>query len=165
MNPRRFLPCLFLIVLALGLLGCVPPTMAPSPTKTVPVTGDSAIMTTDAWNAYNAGDYEIAIEKAQSCIDTFEEKALEMQAAINFPPKTGEVSEAEMVEIQKNWAVNDVGASYYIKGKSYRALGKNDEARAAFEQCRKFSNARVWDPKGWYWSPLEGAEKELKDLK
>ena len=122
-------------------------------------------MTTEAWNAYNNEKYELAIEKAQLCIDTFEEKAREMQNAITSPPKTGLVNEEEKAEIHKNWAVNDVGASLFIMGISYMKLGKEDEARAAFEKCRDFSNARVWDPNDRiFWSPFEGAEIELQKL-
>lgn len=165
MNPRRLLPCLFVMVLIAGLAGCVPPAAAPTPTATAPITGDSARMTAEAWNAYNASDYALAIEKAQECIDTFGDQALEMQGAVAAPPKTGAVSEAEQAEIHKNWALNDVGASYYIQGVSYQALEQNDAARTAYEQCRNFSNARVWDPDGkFFWSPLEGAEKALKKM-
>ena len=123
----------------------------------------SQTLTTNAWNAYNAGDYMAVLKYTEKCIELYEEQAVEMQAALkNEPARRGQKS-AE--EIHANWALNDVGTSYFIRGETLFKLGRKEEALAAYKAVmNQFNYAQTWDPKGWFWSPAEAANPKVTQL-
>ena len=137
------------------------PTAKPPSTPT-PVT--SAGLTAAAWDALDNGQYETAIENAQRCIDLFEDEAIRQQDALTEPPPLGPVSSAQKQEISSNWALNDVGTCYFIMGQALEKLGRIEDAKSAYRGAQRFPYARTWDPKGWFWSPAEGASKRLAEL-
>jgi len=62
----------------------------------------------------------------------------------------------EKMQIFKYWALNDVAASYYILGQAEDRMSHYTRAARAFEQIvNQYSLAQIWDPKGWFWSPVE----------
>jgi len=127
-----------------------------------------------AWKAYNASDYSAAIRAADKCIDNFHLKAERDQAALALKkepdPPTGAVSDADKQKIFSRGVLNDTAAAYFVKGRSAEALAKKkgnnyrEMARAAYEQAKNLKYARVWDPKGFFWSPSEAAADRLADL-
>jgi hypothetical protein len=129
----------------------------------------NVVLTTAAWNAFNAKDYSNAIAKAQECIDEFcgsanrEQAELEKQK-VPLPPK-GKVTEAEKQTIFARGLLNDVGTCYFILGRSAEHLGRKDLAREAYGQAARYTYARTWDLGGWFWSPAEAAEDRLAGLK
>ena len=122
----------------------------------------SQTMTTKAWDALNAGDYMTAIKYTEKVVEMYEEQAKDMQESM----KTGVQTRAKRpsAEVHANWALNDVGTSYYIRGEALLNLGKNEEAIAAYKTVKdQYYYAQTWDPKGWFWSPAEVAtEKVIK---
>lgn len=179
-------PALSLILLATALLVNPPlvfgqasptaPDAAPLPTTpTAPSTpeksatppappvldfGDhsSSTITAKAWDAFNAKNQPAAQGYAKKCIELYQTKAVEMQKAITTPLTIKE-------EIQKNWALNDVGTSYFILGQSLEAEGKVKEASAAFKfLVDNLSQAQCWDTKGWFWKPADAARERAKAL-
>ena len=132
----------------------------------------------DAWDALNKSDYPGAIRAADSCIDNFHSKAERDQSALaerhEPTPPTGAVSDADKQKIFSRGVLNDTAAAYIVKGKSAEALAKKQKsksmdylatARDAYEHAKALTYARVWDPKGWFWSPSEAASDRLLDLK
>src|SRR5437899_1029428 len=128
-----------------------------------------------AWKAYTASDYTAAIRAADKCIDNFHLKAERDQAALTLKkepdPPTGAVSDADKQKIFSRGVLNDTAAAYFVKGRSAEALAqkkKGDDyremARAAYEQAKNLKYARIWDPKGWFWSPSEAAADRLAGL-
>ena len=122
----------------------------------------------NAWNAYNAGNYESAITYCDQCIEDFGKKAermqkeLESQGRKNSDFPTGAVSDAMKAKTFKNWAINDVSTACFIKGKSAEYIYKKSKSKnksyqqkatEAYNQACKYSFGRCWDTAGWFWSP------------
>lgn len=122
--------------------------------------GDSSseTLTTKAWKAYEVKDYNTALIYADKCIELYGDKAAEMQQALTAP-----LTEKEQIFSQ--WALNDVGTCYLIKGQSLEALGKKPEAILAYKGvAEKLPFAQCWDPQGWFWKPADAAREKLKKL-
>ncbi len=118
----------------------------------------SEAITTKAWEALNAKNYTNAKAYAQKCIDMFKDKAVEMQKALTAPATVKE-------EVFKSWALNDVGACYYILGQALEAEGKGKEAIVPFKfLVDNLSFAQCWDTKGWFWKPADAARERVKAL-
>lgn len=124
----------------------------------------SAGLTETAWDALENGQYETAVENAQTCISLFEGEAVIQQAALTEAPPLGTVSEEQKQAIFSNWALNDVATCYWIKGQALEKLGRIEEAKESYRKAQEFPYARTWDPKGWFWSPAEAASKRLAEL-
>jgi len=125
-------------------------------------------LTNAAWEALNHKDWEGAVKKAGECIDEFRGQAMLTQEELEkkkepLPPE-GRVSEKEAEEIHARGLLNDVATSYFILGKAYEGMGRKAEAREAYESAAKFTYARTWDPKGWFFSPAKAARGQLKTL-
>ncbi len=123
----------------------------------------SQTLTTNAWNALGAGDYAVAIKYTEKVAEMYEEQAHEMQALLKAQPPSSAKKSPE--EIHANWALNDVGTSYFIRGEALLQLERKDEALAAYRAVvDQFNLAQCWDPKGWFWSPAEVASKKITIL-
>ena len=129
----------------------------------------NAELTNAAWEAFNKGNYEQAISASQKCINEFkgsadrEQKELE-SSKTPLPPK-GRVSEVIKKTILDRGLLNDVATCYFIKGRSAEYLGRIDEAKQSYQEASKYTFARCWDPKGWFWAPSEAAQDRLSTLK
>lgn len=122
----------------------------------------SSFLTTQAWKALDKNDYKAVKIYTDKVIELYSSKAQEMQAALtDFPAGDTE-------EIHKNfWALNDVGTSYFIQGKSLLEQNQTQEAREVFEKLIKnFNFAQCWDPQGegFFWKPSEAAGEALEQL-
>ncbi len=123
----------------------------------------SQTLTTNAWDALNAGDYSTAIKYTEKCTELYEEEAKEMQAFMKTQPASRSKKSPEAVHA--NWALNDVGTSYFIRAEALLQLDRKDEALAAYKVVKEqFSLAQTWDPKGWFWSPAEVAARKVAIL-
>lgn len=127
-----------------------------------------------AWAALDAKKYELAIEYADECINEFGKVALKIQSKLEkkkIPePPIGAVNAAEKKVIFARGLLNDVSAACFIKGKAAEKLYGNDKkkneeykkiANEAYKLTCKYKFGRVWDPKGWFWSPCEAAELRM----
>jgi tetratricopeptide (TPR) repeat protein len=124
--------------------------------------------TADAWDAYNSGKYQAAITNAEICIEEFRGAASLLQTKLEKEKPelpTGAVSDDVKKKIQANGLLNDVATCYFIKGRSAEKLGRKDEALKTYEQVKKYTYARTWDPQGWFWSPAEAAEGRIEGLR
>lgn len=126
-------------------------------------------LTVAAWDAFNAGNYQQAIARADKCINEFRGSADREQVELQnskapLPPK-GKVSEEEKKRILARGLLNDVATCFFIKGRSAENVGRIPEAREAYLAASKYTYARTWDPKGWFWSPAEAASDRLTTLK
>ncbi len=119
----------------------------------------SSTLTTKAWEAYNNNNIKLVLSYTNKCISIYEEKAKEMQASLTeYPWESNE-------EIFSYWALNDVGACYFIQGESYKKAGMIEEAKAAYQKViDDFYFAQCWDPNGWFWKPAQAAEQRLLEL-
>lgn len=120
--------------------------------------------TAKAWGEFNGERHAKAIEFADKCIDEFLEAALEMEkdlAKRAVRPPTGAVTDDEKKTVFENGLLNDTATCLFIKGKAAEAAGDKKAAVAAYSQALKLTRGRCWDPKGWFWSPAEGASDRL----
>jgi hypothetical protein len=130
----------------------------------------------NAWIAFNKQAYEAAIKAADICIDEFGRKAERDEATIEArhepEPPLGAVSDADRQKIFSRGVLNDVGAAFFVKGRSAEALARSTKkqdyrtlAKDAYTSAAKLKYARVWDTQGWFWSPSEAANDRLSSLK
>lgn len=129
----------------------------------------NAELTNTAWEAFNKGNYEQAISASLKCINEFKGSADRQQNELEsskapLPPK-GSVSEETKKIIWARGLLNDVATCYFIKGRSAEYLGRIDEAKQSYREASKYTYARCWDPKGWFWAPSEAAQDRLSTLK
>lgn len=144
----------------LSSLVCTAALLAGSHLVAEPDFGDSSsqTLTTKAWQAYDAKDYAQAMVFADKCIELYGAQAQEMQKALTAP-----LTEKEQIFAQ--WALNDVGTCYLIKGQSLEALGRKPEAITAYKSvAEQLPFAQCWDPQGWFWKPADAAREKLKKL-
>ncbi len=135
--------------------------------KPAVVYGTSEDMVVAAWNALNRGDDDMALEQAQAAIAEWSSWAMQLQtrkqrelgSLINF---SGDPSDRK--KVFSYWALNDVGAAYFIVGKILHEKKDYASAGRAFQQIiNHYSLAQVWDPKGWFWSPAEAVQADYVD--
>jgi len=125
-------------------------------------------LTKQAWDAFNEEDYERAIVHAEECINEFrgaadrEQKQLE-EDHVPLPPK-GKVSDQQKEIILARGLLNDVATCFWIKGRSAENLERIEEAKQAYQATLRYTYARCWDPKGWFWAPSEAASDRLSQL-
>lgn len=131
----------------------------------------------EAWDAYNKADYAAAIRAADSCISDFHAKAERDQTILTQQrepePPRGAASDADKQKIFARGVLNDTAAAYFVKGRSAEALAQRHNrqskgylamARAAYQQAKNLTYARVWDAQGWFWCPAEAAADRLSGL-
>ncbi len=127
-------------------------------------------LTNAVWEAYNNGNFEQAIRKADECIDEFEPSALREQNDLersnaSLPP-VGKVAEEEKEKITKRGLLNDVATCWFLKGRSLERLGRTQEAIQAYCKAAKYSYARTYDPDlNEFWSPSQTASDRISFLK
>jgi hypothetical protein len=122
------------------------------------------VYASQAWDEFNGGRHARAIEFADKCVEEFHESALDMErdlAKRGVRPPTGAVSEAAKLKVFENGLLNDVATCLFIKGKAAEVTGDKAAAVAAYSRALKLTRGRCWDPKGWFWSPAEGANDRL----
>lgn len=119
----------------------------------------SETLTTKAWQALNQNDLDAVLAYTNKCITLFQDKAKEMQSSLKeYVWKSKE-------EIFSYWALNDVGTCLFIQGEAYRKAGNPVEAKRALDRVvEEFSFAQCWDPKGWFWKPVDAAKEKLAEM-
>lgn len=126
-------------------------------------------LTNAAWTVYKRGDFAAAITAADRCARRFKDEADKAQDELQKKhaptPPTGKVSAEQKKAVLDQGVLNDVATCYWIKGNSAQKLHRDDEAKDAYKAATRYSYARTWDPKGWFWSPAEDAADRLQDLK
>jgi hypothetical protein len=119
----------------------------------------SASLTDEAWAAHQQQDWRAAIKIADKCINLFEEEAIIQQTSLTELPSAEKAPDY--------WALNDVGACYYIKCEALEKLGdkKQEELIMSLNKlAHELSYAQCWDDKGWYWQPASTSKKKLRKI-
>lgn len=111
-----------------------------------------------SWKASNMGDMAELDKHYKRMIDLYaieaESKAAQMKA---FP--TSDIR-------AKYKTMNDVATAMFVKAEALMHAGKNDEAKALFNDVsQKFPWSQAWDPsRGSYWSIKEKAQASIRVL-
>ena len=119
----------------------------------------SSFLTSQAWKALGADDSESVEAYVDKVLELYEEKAKTMQTSMT------EYAWESKEEIFAQWALNDVGTAFFIKGEALKKVGDNKKARKAYKQLvDNYYYAQCWDPNGWFWKPAETAQQSLDEL-
>jgi hypothetical protein len=127
--------------------------------------GTSDDMVIQAWHQLEFGNTDRAIEQAQATIDEWspwarqlqQRKAVEVGRLIDY---TGMPEQRK--EIFSYWALNDVGAAYFVQAKAFDQQNHYTRAAQALAQITSnYSLAQIWDPHGWFWSPVDAVADEF----
>ncbi len=146
------------LLIVLGCLGTAVAQDSPAAPKLDFGDFSSATLTSKAWAANDAKDYAAADGYTSKCIEMFTPQALEQQKALPAP-----LTEKE--EIFAQWALNDVGTCYFIRGQILEKQGKTKEALESYKfLAENLAYAQTWDPKGWFWKPAGAASERVKAL-
>jgi|GEM_PF-753371 len=117
----------------------------------------SSVITTKAWQALEAKNYDEVAGYTAKCIELYKAKAIEMQGTLKASAPKDKAAEY--------WALNDVGTCFFIQGK---ALDNKGDKKGALESYKflvdNLGYAQCWDTKGWFWSPADAARKRLAEL-
>ena len=116
-----------------------------------------------ATDTKNKDIYETAIKKADDLILEFEPGAQAKQeellkSKVEVPPE-GKLSEEQLDTVRNFGPLHEVSAAWWVKGRSLQVLGKNQEAKQAYENAAQYPHALVYDP-SWdgFWSPAKDAK-------
>ena len=145
----------------LGLLAL--PLISPSPHANAQTEPLNVEMANSAWSMLNENRYEEAIQAADLCVITFVEEANNIQddlieRAVPKPIPSQIRLQSEREAVFSRGLLNDVAACYYVKLAAAIALRKSSEyISATYRSLLLYSHALVWDPGGWFWSPVEAA--------
>lgn len=152
-------PCSLRAFVLSAFIGMLSPVMAQDAAPALDF-GDfsSAAITNKAWGANEAKNFAAADAYTQKCIEMFKSQAIEQQKALTAP-----LTEKE--EIFAQWALNDVGTCYFIRGQILEKQGKAKEAIESYKfLVENLPYAQTWDPKGWFWKPANAASERIKAL-
>jgi hypothetical protein len=165
MSNSKWTAVFVVFVLAKSIeCGWADPPLPASPMQT-PINQQA---TADAWAAFKAGKYEIAITKANECIDRFQSAADGIQAILegkNAALPTGVPSIADRQKIGQYQILHDVATCLLIRAWAEEKRGKTNEAIKAYAKVKKYSFARTSEKAGEpLWSPAELAAQQLRRL-
>lgn len=119
----------------------------------------SSTLTTKAWGALNAKEYDSVIALVNKNLELYGAKAKEMQASLK------EYAWESKEKTMSYWALNDIGTSLFILGEAYRLSDDNEAAAEAYKKLiDEYFYAQCWDPNGWFWKPAEAAQQKLGEL-
>jgi len=126
----------------------------------------------NAFNYFNSAEYEKVIQSTNECIDKFARAAKIQQNKLikKYQPGVPNSENISQVIFQQG-LVNDVAASYFLKGRSgeylYQRTGElkyRQIAEEAYKNAMVLDYGLIWDVKGWFWSPSEAASDRLDGL-
>ena len=119
-----------------------------------------------AWEALTQLNYPRAIQMATSCVESLRQQAdVEQQRLVDGkspPPPVGAVTESEAGAIVARGALNTTAECYLVKGDAAERLHLHQDAMTAWYDAAKYTFARSWNPRGFYWSPARAAMERLK---
>ncbi len=130
--------------------------------------GDSAFWAITAVKLYEEQEFSKAVAVVDACFGSWGPDAGEQQKKLleenTKCPPTGRVSRQDRLSIEKDYLINDVSFALWVKARSLDELGNVELAKNTYAQCLYMTCGRVWDPKGWFWSPAEDCLKYAKKL-
>jgi hypothetical protein len=127
----------------------------------VPPPGSSADFTARMWKAFEAQDYDNALQIIDQCVAQHGATAAKLEAGLTAPPPANEAKDVTAAR----GPLNDVGVCLLTKGDILLKKGDTAGAKAAYTKVlTDYAYARCWDPKGWFWAPADAAKKKLAGM-
>ncbi|MBN2482890.1 MAG: hypothetical protein JXD21_01650 [Candidatus Omnitrophica bacterium] len=132
---------------------------------------DSSDYVRKAWAAQGQGQWEKVYGLTDACIALFSGEADQLAGNLSGVPPKGEEDTYKVM--------NDVAVCYFIKGETLRNEGmilKNETEKGPVQEkfdaavsilrevVEKYPYAQAFDPRGWYWSVKEKAQKVIQQI-
>jgi hypothetical protein len=130
----------------------------------------NVLLTSEAWEAYNNEMPDLAISKAEECINKFEADANSQQHELQNQhapePLLGRTPPGRVFqEIIERGSLNDVATCYWIAALAFENKQDKISALRFYQGAKKFSYARCWNPvKQGFWSPADEAASAIQRL-
>ncbi|MCM8827218.1 MAG: glycosyltransferase, partial [Candidatus Omnitrophica bacterium] len=125
-----------------------------------PYSFSSQDLTFEAWRFLLNKDYEKASAYANKCIELYSQEAKRQEDECR---RKGLLPKGE--DIWNYWALNDVGACYFIKIRALIEQGRVQEAKQIYQDLKThFQYAQLRDLKGNYWKVVYGVERNYPEL-
>jgi tetratricopeptide (TPR) repeat protein len=119
----------------------------------------SSFLAGQAWKALSADDAESVVAYTDKLIELYADKAKAMQESMT------EYAWESKDAIFAQWALNDVGTAYFIRGEAFKKAGDKAKAKEAYQALvEDYFYAQCWDPNGWFWKPAEAAQQSLDEI-
>jgi len=132
---------------------------------------NSKVLTAAAWSAFNARNYNLALECSAKVINRWPVQASEQQqAAVTSPndcaaPKGKPTEQQVSSYFAANWALSDVATCLFIQGQTLEKVRRTPDACRAYRWVfEQYSCAHTWDPEGFFWRTADGARERYRDL-
>jgi hypothetical protein len=176
---KRYITKLIQMALTLATGICLVAIANSSYAEGTNIQGDSERLTQQSWDALNNSDYQLAIQKAEHCIKGFRGTADILQKSLKdkdapLPPIGAVRDENERRAIFDRGCLNDVATCYFIIGEAQSGLADRSEAsakkehvqkaKAAYEAAARYTYARTWDLRGWFWDPSATSNERIAGL-
>ena len=114
-------------------------------------------LTARSWEALHKKDEQAMLAYTSRCIELYRESAKDQEAKLDDFAPSG--SEADYK------ALNNVAASYFIRGEFYKHKKDWKESKKNYKKViNNFYFAQCWDPRGWWWKPSEISEGEIEKI-
>ncbi len=154
------------------------PIVSPAPSPILPtmtreplcVGASSAEFTVQAWLALREGNHEIALTCTEATIERWTAEAdvqqaqREQEAICSVTPDPADQAAVDTYWAM-SWAINDVAASWFIRGEVLWQLGEVEPARQAYQTVvERYFCGWAWDPQGWFWHIAHAARERLEQL-
>lgn len=117
-----------------------------------------------------SGDYAPAIAAGDACVARFSEAADDIQADLRargepvVSPRDVGATEEDQLAIHRRGPLNDVAACLFVKVAAEAAQRDVGAAAQAYSALCRYPHSLVWDPRGWFWNPAQGARTELRGM-
>jgi len=117
--------------------------------------------TESAWLAFKQERWDEVLTHAERCLSDFRGTALRMERELGDKAKypTGPVTAEQKQVILANGPLNDVAVCTYLRARALDQLGRRKERDEALAEAMRYTNARIWDSRGWMWSPATAADR------
>jgi tetratricopeptide (TPR) repeat protein len=147
---------------------------SPPPNRLICEGKNTRTLIKQAWEALEAGkagqgddNLEMALACAGSAIDGWAEDADEQQATRLKKDECRATPARKDMEayFETYWALADIAAAWFIRGKALTKMNKVAEAKEAYKVIvDKYSCAYIWSPDDGFWSAARGASQEINNL-
>lgn len=115
-------------------------------------------VTTKAWTAFTAKEYDSVIAHADKANKIWGARAKETNSGLSALPEGDDV---------RGFAnLNELATITWLKGEALRLKGEKEAAIATYKKLiADYKYGQCWDNKGWWWQPAKAAEKKIDELK
>ncbi|HEX8129846.1 MAG TPA: tetratricopeptide repeat protein [Pyrinomonadaceae bacterium] len=123
--------------------------------------------TQQAWEGLNRGNFALVMACTDSSIKKWSRQADTQQAKASASgcSETPQATDLKPF-FASNWALSDIGTSWFIQGEAFSRQGKWAEAREAYKTViDRYPCAFAWDPRGWFWRVADAAQEKYDEVR